>query len=84
VLHEGKNRQIRRMVAKVGLGAIRIVRHSIGALSVRPLGLNLMLMCVMALCPHRTHPQVNSFLLHHREYGTGIKVVFRVLHSFKV
>jgi 23S rRNA pseudouridine2457 synthase len=34
-LREGKNRQIRRMVAKVGLGAIRIVRHAIGALSVR-------------------------------------------------
>jgi 23S rRNA pseudouridine2457 synthase len=38
-LREGKNRQVRRMTAKVGYPTLRLVRAAIGDLSVRDLGL---------------------------------------------
>jgi len=38
-LREGKNRQVRRMTAKVGFPTLRLVRARIGAVSVRGLGL---------------------------------------------
>jgi 23S rRNA pseudouridine2457 synthase len=38
-LHEGKNRQVRRMTAKVGFPTLRLVRASIGAISVKELPL---------------------------------------------
>ena len=38
-LREGKNRQVRRMTAKVGFPTLRLVRAAIGAVSVKGLGL---------------------------------------------
>jgi 23S rRNA pseudouridine2605 synthase len=38
VLHEGKNRQIRRMLERLGIGVLRLVRVAIGALELGDLG----------------------------------------------
>lgn len=41
VLREGKNRQVRRMTAAVGLPTLRLVRTAVGALKLESLGLQL-------------------------------------------